>query len=174
MCGIACSLLITRMETQTARTAKTKNRKFETNIPRKGTARIQSQFLHPCFCDRLIFSSYRSAYSAAEKYVCQTWEYINRSQKHECGNWDWGRAIPFLGIHKSKFLGSVCNNIEITKSKLGQGLVASQAGVPDVVLKHEEQVEADGEDAKAQLGQVPRNGGPVARVHGNDQHLGNA
>ncbi len=29
--------------------------------------------------------------------------YINRSQTKECGN----RAIPFLGIHKSKFLSSV-------------------------------------------------------------------
>ncbi len=24
---------------------------------------------------------------------------INRSQTHECGNWDWGRVIPFMGIH---------------------------------------------------------------------------
>jgi hypothetical protein len=37
----------------------------------------------------------------------RTWEYIDRSQTHECGNWDWGNAIPFLGIHKSKFLCSV-------------------------------------------------------------------
>ncbi len=37
-----------------------------------------------------------SAYSAA-------WEYINRSQTQECGNWDWGRAIHFLGIHKWDF-----------------------------------------------------------------------
>ncbi len=29
---------------------------------------------------------------------CQPWEYIN-----ECGNWDWGRAIPFLGMHKWYF-----------------------------------------------------------------------
>ncbi len=28
------------------------------------------------------------------KYVDRSWEYINRSQTHECGNWDWGRAIP--------------------------------------------------------------------------------
>ncbi len=36
--------------------------------------------------------------SAAGKYVDRWWEYINRSQAHECGNWDWGCAIPFLGI----------------------------------------------------------------------------
>ncbi len=34
----------------------------------------------------------------------QSWEYINRSQTHECGNWDLGRAIPFLGIHKWDFV----------------------------------------------------------------------
>ncbi len=27
-----------------------------------------------------------------------SWEYINQTQTHECGNWDWGQAIPFLGI----------------------------------------------------------------------------
>ncbi len=29
--------------------------------------------------------------------------YINHSQTHECGNWDCGRAIPFLGIYVSNF-----------------------------------------------------------------------
>ncbi len=28
----------------------------------------------------------------------RSWEYINRSQAHECGNWDCVRAIPYLGI----------------------------------------------------------------------------
>ncbi len=32
---------------------------------------------------------------------------INRSQTHECGNRDWDRAIPFLGIHKWDFHCSV-------------------------------------------------------------------
>jgi hypothetical protein len=36
----------------------------------------------------------------------RSWKYIDRSQTHECENWDWGWAIPFLGIHKSKFLCS--------------------------------------------------------------------
>ncbi len=27
----------------------------------------------------------------------------HRSQTHECGNWDLGRAIPFLGIHQWDF-----------------------------------------------------------------------
>ncbi len=29
--------------------------------------------------------------------------YINRSQTHECGNWDWDPDIPFLWIFVSKF-----------------------------------------------------------------------
>ncbi len=32
------------------------------------------------------------------KYVDRSWEYINRSQTHECGNRGWGRAIPRKGI----------------------------------------------------------------------------
>ncbi len=26
----------------------------------------------------------------------------------KCGNWDWGRAVPFLGTHKWNFRCSVC------------------------------------------------------------------
>jgi hypothetical protein len=50
-------------------TAKTQYQKFKTNIPIKGTARQQSQFLHSCFCVRFIYSHNRSAYSAAGKLV---------------------------------------------------------------------------------------------------------
>ncbi len=46
-------------------TAKTQCRKFETNIPRKGIARLQSQLLHSCFCERFIYSPDQSAYSDA-------------------------------------------------------------------------------------------------------------
>ncbi len=41
------------------------------------------------------------------KSVDLSWEYINRSQMHECENWDWGRAIPRKGIHKWDFPCSV-------------------------------------------------------------------
>ncbi len=33
-------------------------------------------------------------------YVDRSWEYIDRSQTHECGNWGWGRAIPRKEIYK--------------------------------------------------------------------------
>jgi hypothetical protein len=42
------------------------------------------------------------------KYVVdRSWEYINRSQTHEYGNWGWGRAIPRKGKHKWDFPCSV-------------------------------------------------------------------
>jgi hypothetical protein len=33
----------------------------------------------------------RSVYFAAAKYVDRSWEYINRSQTHECENWDYAQ-----------------------------------------------------------------------------------
>ncbi len=41
------------------------------------------------------------------KYGDRSWEYINRSYTHECGNWGWGRTIPWKGIHTWVFHGSV-------------------------------------------------------------------
>ncbi len=81
----------------------------ETNIPRRGIARYQSQFPHYCVCEQCIYSHNRSAYSAAGKYEDRSWEYINGSQTQECGIWDWcrGHAIPFLGTHKWDFCYSV-------------------------------------------------------------------
>jgi hypothetical protein len=40
-----------------------------------------------------------------------SWEYIIRSQTHECVNWDWDPDIPFLGIFVSIFgiLSLQCN-----------------------------------------------------------------
>ncbi len=35
------------------------------------------------------------------------YNYLNRSQTHECRNWDWGRTIPSLGIHQLDFRYSV-------------------------------------------------------------------
>ncbi len=41
------------------------------------------------------------------RVVDQSWEYVSRSQTHECRNWDWGREIPRKGIHKRDFRCSV-------------------------------------------------------------------
>jgi hypothetical protein len=37
--------------------------------------------------ERFTYSSDRSVYSAAGQKVVRMWEYIDRSQTHECGNW---------------------------------------------------------------------------------------
>ncbi len=67
-----------------------------------------SQFLHSYICERFIYFQDRSAHSAAGKFVSRSWEYISPSQTHECGNWEWGRAIPRKGRHKWDFPCSVC------------------------------------------------------------------
>jgi hypothetical protein len=43
------------------------------------------------------------SFSRIGRSIVWSWEYINRSQSHECGNSDCGRAIPFLGIFVSNF-----------------------------------------------------------------------
>jgi hypothetical protein len=43
-------------------------------------------------------------------------QYINCSQTHECGNWDLGRAIPFLGIFVSNFLFGIVSLQRIADS----------------------------------------------------------
>ncbi len=58
-----------------------------------------------------IYSHDRSAYSAAGKYVDRSWEYLNLLETHKYGNWDSGRAISFLGIHKCDFHCSASNRI---------------------------------------------------------------
>ncbi len=108
-------------------TAKTQYRKFEINIPRKGIARPQSQFptlqrkshlyiprkgivrpqsqiSHSCICERFYIYPGSVCLSCCRK-ICGPIlrKYIKSlTDTHECGNWDWGRAIPvpFLGIHK--------------------------------------------------------------------------
>ncbi len=89
--------------------AKKQYRNFETNIPTKGIARPQSIFPHSV-CERFIYSRDRPwsiCLFCWRKYVDRSWEYINRSQTHECGNRDWGHAIPRKGIHKWDFRCSV-------------------------------------------------------------------
>ncbi len=95
--------LITRKRYPAIHTAKTKCRKFETNILIKGILRSQSQFPHSRVCERIIYAQYCPRWVCLfcwRKYVDRCWEYRNRSQTHECGNWGWGRAIPRKGIHK--------------------------------------------------------------------------
>ncbi len=72
----------------------------------------QYQVPHSYVCKRFLYSHHRSAYSAAGKYVDCSWElYILRSQTHECGNWDWGRAIP-----RKKYINGIFVAVQCTYS----------------------------------------------------------
>jgi hypothetical protein len=74
-------------------------------IPRKGIARPQSQFPYSCFRDRFIYSQDRNTDFPAAEEADRLCEYINRSQKHECGVEIRieAPASPFLGIFVSNF-----------------------------------------------------------------------
>jgi hypothetical protein len=62
-----------------------RHKKIETKITRKGTARP-----HSCFCERFICSliGLPVLLQAGKQVDPRTWEYIDRSQTNECGNWD--------------------------------------------------------------------------------------
>ncbi len=73
-------------------------------FPKQSYNVLSQKFLHSYICESFIYFQDRSVYFAAAKYVDRSWVYINRSQTHECANWDWGRPIPRKGIHKWDFL----------------------------------------------------------------------
>ncbi len=85
---------------------KKQYRKFETNIPRKGTARPISTFM----CLWAIYKFPRSICPFYCRKICGPILGMYRSQTHECGNWDSGRAIPTKGIHVWDFRWSVCKH----------------------------------------------------------------
>ncbi len=98
-------------------TAKTKYRNFEINIPRKGISGPQSQFPHSYVCERFIYSTISVSLFCWRNYVDRSWDYINRSQTHECWNWGWGRAIPRKEINKGDFLCSVGETAKVKGSR---------------------------------------------------------
>ncbi len=63
-----------------------------------------SQFLYSYICGRFIYFQDRSAYSAVGKYVDRSWEYINHSQTHECGNWSEAAEFPEKEYVNGNFL----------------------------------------------------------------------
>ncbi len=63
-------------------------------------------YTHIISVDRFMYFQGRSVYFAAAK-ICGRILGKYKSLTHECMNWDWGRAIPFLGIHKFDFRYSV-------------------------------------------------------------------
>jgi hypothetical protein len=61
-----------------------------------------SFYTHIISVDRFMYFQDRSVYFAAAK-LCGHILGKYKSLTHECMNWDWGRAIPFLRIHKFDF-----------------------------------------------------------------------
>ncbi len=59
---------------------------------------------HSRVCERFmcIFPGSVHIFPPTEK-ADPSWEYIIRSQTHECGTWDWDPDISFLGIFVSNF-----------------------------------------------------------------------
>ncbi len=109
-------------------TASTQYRKCETNIPREGTARLQSNsYIHASVSDL-----YTPLIGLLQdnKWIKRGNIYCRCSQTHACGNCDWGCAIPLLGIHKSKFLcsasmyfsgGQATNFVDVGRDRGGGG-----------------------------------------------------
>ncbi len=70
-------------------------RKFKAYISRNETARPRSQFLYSCICERFIYSHNRSS-------ADRSWEYINRSKIHACGNWETEHYNSVLEITRMR------------------------------------------------------------------------
>jgi hypothetical protein len=79
-------------------------RKSHFCISRKETARPQSQFPHPCISvSGLHIPTIGPPIFLQQNRQTDLWEYINRSPKHECRNWERGRAVSCLGMFVSNF-----------------------------------------------------------------------
>jgi hypothetical protein len=102
----SCSLLHRPTPVLHATHCKDTIRKIRNKYLRKAKLAPSVMLLIRIMCLWAIYIQYshdRSAYSDAGKYVDRSWEYKNHSQTHDRRNWDWGRVIPFPGIHKWDF-----------------------------------------------------------------------
>ncbi len=77
-------------------------RKSNLCILRKGIAQPQSQFLHSCVCERIIYSQNRSTYIAAASQTDRSWKNINLSQIFKCRNWEtehFNSVLEIMRLH---------------------------------------------------------------------------
>ncbi len=70
---------------------------------KRNCAASVSIFPHSFLWAIFVYSQNRSPYFPAAEWADRSWEYMNRSQTHEYGNWDLPRTIPFLEIFVSNF-----------------------------------------------------------------------
>ncbi len=78
----------------------------ENPIPRNEVARPRSQFYIDVFMSDLYIPTIGPSIFCCIAFADRLWEYKNRSQIHECINWERGRAVSFLGIFVSNFRDS--------------------------------------------------------------------
>ncbi len=90
-----------------SRTAKTQYRKFKQIFPEKELRGLSPNF-HTFMCLWVIYVFPGLARLFCCRRICGRLLgiYLYHSHIHEWGNWDWGRLIPFLGIHKWDLLCS--------------------------------------------------------------------
>jgi hypothetical protein len=84
----------------------TLQRKSHLCIPKKGIARPQSQpdfHIHVSVSDLFIPRISPHIFLQQNRQTNRRNICINRSQTHECGNWNWSRANPFLDIFFPNF-----------------------------------------------------------------------
>ncbi len=99
----------------------TLKRKSHFYIPFMGIARTPSRFPHSCVCERFIYSQDRLTF--LQQNADRSWEYISRSQTHECGNWDCGRAC-------NSFSGNICFKFSVLV------LCSADAQVPECLNRN--------------------------------------
>ncbi len=80
------------------------HRKFKINIPWNETAQPQ-KFLISAFMYLWAIYIFPRLFRlfCCIAFAVRVWEYINRSRIYECGIWDRGKAVSFLGIFVSNF-----------------------------------------------------------------------
>ncbi len=97
-------------------------------IPRIGWPR--SQFLHSCICERFIYSQDWSAHLVAAKWADQSWEYINRSEIHECGNCETEHYNSVLEITR------LCSRLQRFRLFLRKLKVRTHRWMKNLILRH--------------------------------------
>ncbi len=70
----------------------TLQRRSDLCIPRNETTLPRSQFPLSCFVSYLCIPRI-GLLILQQNRETNLWEHIYRSQKHECGNWEWGPAV---------------------------------------------------------------------------------
>ncbi len=98
-------------------TAKTKCRKFETNIPKKGISSVPNPNFHIHVSVSELYISTMGRSVLLEE-ICRLILGIYKSLRHECGNWGWGRAIPRKGIYKRNCRCSAHNTLRYYRTVL--------------------------------------------------------